>query len=268
MARIGITDNKKFRRLVRLLGIPEPYVLGLLEFMWNVAYQDTNPVLGSSLDVELAAKWPGETGYFTSACVESGFLEEDGGIFTIHDFWEHVPPYVLKRYKRKLKESQARRADTYIIEEVGQRPPTADNGRQSRPMDACPIPSHPIDKHLSTNVEELTTPTPITGAPRSHKNTPTETDLMVDYQTEVLNKLEGITTQTERKDRGALLKIARHVPTSIIKRALQDTQDCHQRGELKNTGAYLSSRVVTLCVQHKIKSPFAPEQKEQVSAHA
>jgi len=261
MARIGFTDNKKFRRLVRILGIPEPYVLGLVEFMWNVGYQDTNPVLGSSIDVELAAKWPGEVGHFTSACVEAGLLEEDGGIFTIHDFWDHVPPYVLKRYKRKQAEEKARRESTYIIEDGCQRQKTAKNGSQSQPMDACPFPSLPVEIHLPTNVLAS-----INGQPRTHTNTPTDIDLMVDYQTEVLNKLEGVTTQTERKDRGSLLRIARHVPTSFIKRALQDTQDTHQRGELKNAGAYLSARIVTLCVTAGIKSPFAPEPKEAASA--
>jgi len=102
--------------------------------------------------------------------------------------------------------------------------------------------------------------------PRVFTNTHEEIDKLVDYCTEVLNKLEGITTQTERKDRGALLKIAKNVPPSIVKQALADTQDANQRGTLKDAGAYFSARVMARCVTAGIKSPFAQVVKAQVQA--
>lgn len=91
---------------------------------------------------------------------------------------------------------------------------------------------------------------------RQHTNTPTDTDLLVDYATEVLNKVEGIMVTQEREDRGTLLKIARHVPPSIVKKALADLQDARLRGEVKRAGPYFSARITTLCVSAGIRSPF------------
>lgn len=165
MARIGLSDNIKFRRMVRLLKIPRPYVRGLLESMWEVGWQNVNPVLGSSLDVELAAEWPGEIGHFTAAAVESGFLDEERGIFTIHDFWDHVPDYVVKRYRRKQVEEKKRRAEHSIMEDGGQRRTTADNGELRPPVLSCPVPASPVpseEEDKSTSATEPADPTAFT----------------------------------------------------------------------------------------------------------
>lgn len=147
---------------------------------------------------------------------------------------------------------------------------------QGRPAQASlgpvpvPVPVR-VTNDLSTNVEGTNHEEPSTnldrpGSPRRHRNTPTDTDLILDYSTEVLNKLEGVTTQTERKDRGTLLKIARSVPRSLANKALEDTQDAHQRGGLTNAAAYFSTRITTLCVSNLILSPFAPEEKVTANA--
>jgi len=136
MAKVGLESNRKFKRLVRELGLPRPYCLGLLETMWRTAYQSTDPVLGSAADVEVAAEWPGMDGVFATAAETSGFIHTENGVFVIHDFWEHAPDYVTKRYKRMLERKQAAAKDhtnSYIIEGGGQRPPMADNGCLPRP---------------------------------------------------------------------------------------------------------------------------------------
>ncbi len=105
--RPGITIHPKFRRLVYLLGIPQPYVAGLLEFLWKVAYENGDPVIGDAVDVELAAQWPGEQEAFCRAAIEVGFLDDlSGGLLAIHDLFDHAPDYVLKRLD---KEAERRR---------------------------------------------------------------------------------------------------------------------------------------------------------------
>lgn len=54
MARPGLTQHPKFRRLARLLG-SAPLALGCLELMWEVCYQNGDPLLGDAVDVEAAA---------------------------------------------------------------------------------------------------------------------------------------------------------------------------------------------------------------------
>jgi hypothetical protein len=67
MPRPTLFDHPKFHRLVYILKIPEPQVLGLLEYMWRVGYASGNPVIGDAIDVEIAAKWWGEPGLFAGA---------------------------------------------------------------------------------------------------------------------------------------------------------------------------------------------------------
>ena len=45
MARPGLDKHVKFRRLVRILGEPEPHVRGYLELLWEVGYENGDPVL-------------------------------------------------------------------------------------------------------------------------------------------------------------------------------------------------------------------------------
>lgn len=96
---------------------------------------------------------------------------------------------------------------------------------------------------------------------RRHINSPAEIDRLVDYQTEVLNKLDGITTITERADRGTLLLIARHVPPSIVHAALEATQDARLRaldGELKRVShaRYFVDGIKRRCSSASIATPF------------
>lgn len=128
---------------------------------------------------------------------------------------------------------------------------------------------------LSTNVEVDNTSAPDPSADRSgndqgpgeapeperrlHQNPAVEIDLLVDYQTEVLNKLDGVRTATERKDRPTLLAIARHVPRSIVHAALEATQDARLRAigaKQVSHAAYFVAGVKTRCAQAGIQSPF------------
>lgn len=106
---------------------------------------------------------------------------------------------------------------------------------------------------------------------RIHRNTPTDVDRIVDYSTEVLNKLEGVTEKyAERHDRGTLIRIAQHVPYSIAHKALEELQDANQRHHegkappIANVGKFYTSRISHWCEHFGIQSPFAKPKE----AHA
>lgn len=108
MARPGLSKNVKFKRLVRTLGIPKPYVQGLLETMWDGAHECGNPVLGEPDDVEAACEWPGENGVLFKALRDCRFITEDGGKWVIHDYWHHAPDYVALRNEKEMERRKSK----------------------------------------------------------------------------------------------------------------------------------------------------------------
>jgi hypothetical protein len=103
--------NVKFKKLVQILGLPRPYVRGLLELMWDVANECGNPVLGDPLSVEAAAEWPGEAKQLFRALSKARLIEQDEhGLWQIHDYWDHAPVYVQRRAEREAERS--RRGET------------------------------------------------------------------------------------------------------------------------------------------------------------
>jgi hypothetical protein len=112
MARPGFIEHPKFKRLAHMLRLPEPYVLGLCEFMWRPCYQSGDPRIGDATDVELAAKWPGEPGVFFRAAMDcggpgrAGLIEECGdnpGTYRVHDLLDNAPDYVKARLRMECK---------------------------------------------------------------------------------------------------------------------------------------------------------------------
>jgi hypothetical protein len=132
-------QHRKFVRLVAVLGLPPAHVRGLLECLWDVAYQCGQEYLGDALDVELAAGWTGETGKLCRALADcggngsAGFIEavtdirhspshnasedHDNGSkpglgvtdivtdvpvhYRVHDLFDHAPEYVAGRAQRE-----------------------------------------------------------------------------------------------------------------------------------------------------------------------
>lgn len=109
MARPNLRTHRKFKRLVAMLGMPEPHVRGHLEYLWEAAYENGEEFIGDSVDVELAASWTGESGQLTDALTTCGgegrigFIENIDGDYFIHDLWDHAPEYVQKRRQREIE---------------------------------------------------------------------------------------------------------------------------------------------------------------------
>jgi 5-methylcytosine-specific restriction protein A len=95
---------------VHMLQMPEPHVLGHLEFLWRVGYSSGNPVIGDEVDVEIAAKWAGERGRLCTALADVKLIDvlEDGK-YQIHDLHENAPSYVKSRARMEKMRKKERR---------------------------------------------------------------------------------------------------------------------------------------------------------------
>lgn len=154
MARPTLKEHWKFKRLVRVLGIPTPHAVGYLECLWHVGYTSGDPFIGDTIAVEAAAEWVGDPGKLTQALVECAFIDQvSNSTYQIHDLHDHAPDYVQKRFKR---EQERKNKDL--------RQKTADNGGQ------CP----PNGGQRRTMAENVRPPTPAPAPTPTLSNLPSE----------------------------------------------------------------------------------------------
>lgn len=111
MARPGLRNHPKFKRLLALVRIPEAHLYGHLQMLWDAAYEFGEDV-GDTLDVEINAGWTGEAGVLCQALAtcagvdRPGFIEPNPnkeGHWRIHDLFDHAPVYVQKRMAREAE---------------------------------------------------------------------------------------------------------------------------------------------------------------------
>lgn len=103
MARPGLMIHPKFRRGVYLLRCSPALLRGSLECIWDVAYENGDPLIGDAVDVELAAHWQGEPGRLCEVLVEAGFLDQTENGYEVHDLYDHAPDYVQRRLQREIE---------------------------------------------------------------------------------------------------------------------------------------------------------------------
>lgn len=148
MGRPGLSNHPKFRRLAHTLG-SAPLARGLLELMWEVAYENGDPRLGDPLGVEAAAQWAGERGVFFAAARDAGgpgragFIVERDGVWEVHDLYDHAPDYVRKRAKREAeRRTTGRTLDAEVRSLTGQSPPkTGQRPENGTPPAPAPAPA-------------------------------------------------------------------------------------------------------------------------------
>ena len=100
--------HRKFKMLCHLLNAPRPHVRGYLELLWESGYQNGDPLLGTVQDVALLAEYPGEPSKLVDSLLncglpKPGFIEEENGLYKIHDLFHHAPDYVTHR---RIKEEE------------------------------------------------------------------------------------------------------------------------------------------------------------------
>lgn len=81
--------------------MPKAHVLGHLELMWLVSYDQPSAVLGTPEVVEMAAEWGGIPGELAHALVACGFLDDTPDGLVVHDLLDHAPQYVRRRHERR-----------------------------------------------------------------------------------------------------------------------------------------------------------------------
>ena len=124
MARPTLFTHRKFARLAADIG-SEAAALGHLEFIWAAAGQSGDDLLGDARDVELAARWRGEPGVLLAALMTAGgaagagFIEERGGLYYVHDLFDHAPKFVAKRAEREAARVASGRTISEIRSEAG-----------------------------------------------------------------------------------------------------------------------------------------------------
>ncbi len=107
MAKPGLREHPKFLRLLYLTGVPESHAVGYLTCLWDSCYATGEPLVGDSLDVELAACFPGEPGTLTKALVDCRFIDEvSPGRFAVHDLTANAPRYVVQRIRRREQDRE------------------------------------------------------------------------------------------------------------------------------------------------------------------
>jgi hypothetical protein len=107
MARAGLLDHRKFKKLVHLLRDPIPHCVGYLECLWTVAYQSRSAFIGDSLDVGLATQFPGEPEKICNALAAAGFIDKlSDGAFEVHDLEQHAPQHVRRAIEKRRKADQ------------------------------------------------------------------------------------------------------------------------------------------------------------------
>ena len=109
MGRPGLTKHPKFRRLAKMLKCPLSHARGYLEMMWDVTYEQGNPVIGDAMDIEMAAEYKGDAWKLFKALIEcggpgaAGFIEQCPSnplVYQVHDLFENAPDYVQRRHRR------------------------------------------------------------------------------------------------------------------------------------------------------------------------
>jgi len=100
MGCINLTRHWKFRRLARVVG-SAPLARGILELLWESAYEAVSDYIGGPDEIADAVSWDGEPGDLVALLVDTGWLDHRApGVFVVHDLWSHVPKYVKLRWTR------------------------------------------------------------------------------------------------------------------------------------------------------------------------
>lgn len=104
MALRGTLTHRKTRRLARLLGIPQPCALGVMESLWHVtAEQAPDGAIGrlSNRDIADEIFWEGEPEALIAALIEAGWVDEcPRHRLVIHDWPEHADQTVKRKLER------------------------------------------------------------------------------------------------------------------------------------------------------------------------
>lgn len=143
MARVGLFEHRKFKRLVRDVG-GKALALGSLELIWQSSYATADPYIGDAIDVEAVAEWQGEAGKLLAALLSAGFIDhdEERGGYVVHDLYDHCPNHVRDRAKREAAREQTGQTISDVRREAGKKGAIAKQARSNQEASASQLPAN------------------------------------------------------------------------------------------------------------------------------
>jgi hypothetical protein len=107
----SLGSHPKTIKLARLLGVSKIEAVGHLHFLWwwSMDYaQDGDLDKFDDVDISIGAEWGGEASDFVDALVTVGFLERDGNVLKIHDWYDYAGKLIDRRAKNAARMRDAR----------------------------------------------------------------------------------------------------------------------------------------------------------------
>ena len=141
MARINLTHHYMFLQLARALG-SRPLARGILELLWEAAYEHADPYIGTPEDIAEAVGWTGPPMELVDLLISCGFLDDVGAQYVVHDLWKNAPDFVRLRWLRAHphETKKNRPWNAKPTSGVGKAP----TGRRQDPLLPAPPPPAPL----------------------------------------------------------------------------------------------------------------------------
>ena len=263
MAKHTTTQCRKFKRALRELSIPGPHLLGYLEYIWQSANLEGNPVFADMDEVEAAAEWSGEPRTLATALIDTGWLDrrEDGKI-EVHDYWEHAPKFVQERERLRVK----RHANKF------QQIPTNSNKRQQKPTTDQMLDTTDTDTDTSTNTDKKNAESGSrTRAREASQPTHISAVFTQDPEPDLVERIVAVTGEPEWREWWVTV-VSRLDSAGVVGeldgwvRYAENCADPVQRerkdlGELMAPGGFLIDKATALCKRAGVRWPAFPRQR-------
>lgn len=141
----SLRDHPKTKRLARLLGLPEPHVVGLVHYLWYFALDyapEGDLSTFDAADIADALRWEGDPGALITALVDcgpgdsSGFLQHRDGRLVIHD-WHTYAGRLIEARRRNAERMREARAPSEKKDAQGDDVNETCDARAGHVQDTC-----------------------------------------------------------------------------------------------------------------------------------
>lgn len=115
-----LARHPKTKKIARTLGISLPAAVGHLHFFWWWAMdyaQDGDLSKYDNDDLADACGWEGDSSALTSALIDSGFIDEEDGLF-IHDWDDYAGRLIDKRKANTERKRKSRSSHAVVTRDI------------------------------------------------------------------------------------------------------------------------------------------------------
>ncbi len=276
--KLGTTSHPKFRRLQKLLKLPQYAVTGLLEMLWSIAsqYADDGDISRfCSQEIADYCDWDGDADTLVDALVTCRWLDRDSTTngLSIHDWEDHRPNYIADRIRKRETKSEKPCDSSTSFQEV----PGVSEPFQEVPGKSPPNPTVTQPNHSQTK--------PNHAQPNQTKPLSSSTDWGSVWTTAGIEFRESVRELAERTSRSAAIRrvaIDREliwqfawIGTQFDRDAALDASERIRSNDVRKPKHYLASVAMKACDAHgeswdrlKHLVPHPPPPKQQVAVEA